>query len=91
MEYQITMIHLSDEYAPVTTEKITRVRLSDRITEKTVEQVVKDIDDNYKRFYTYDNSTKTYVETVHPSNRKAYIRSEANGTTKDNLLSLDRF
>ncbi|EKD5215975.1 TPA: DUF3892 domain-containing protein [Enterococcus faecalis] len=31
------------------------------------------------------------VEPVHPRNRPVYIRTKANKTTKDNLLSLPRF
>lgn len=89
MAYQITHVRLSDNNA-TSTEHIIRVKLSDG-TEETKAQVVKYIDQGMEYFYTVGGNSKAYVETVHPVGRDPYIRTKANSTTKDNLLSLPRF
>lgn len=86
---QITHIRLSDEFFP-TTEKITHVKLSDGVVE-TVAQAVKYIDAKYIYYYVNSYNNNTEVEAVHPYGRLPYIRTKANSTTKDNLLSLERF
>lgn len=87
--YKITNIRLSDEY-PSTTEKITHIKLSDGDVE-TIAQAVRYIDDKHVYYYVNSYGNDTKVETVHPYGRDPYIRTEANNTTKDNLLSLDKF
>ncbi|MGW7932138.1 DUF3892 domain-containing protein [Staphylococcus xylosus] len=42
-------------------------------------------------YYTTSANSKASVEAVYPKNRKPYIRTIANGTESDNLLSLPRF
>ncbi|WP_068786631.1 DUF3892 domain-containing protein [Paenibacillus phocaensis] len=88
--YQITHIRLSDPWGS-NTEHITHVMLSGGTVE-TREEVVRYIDGGHEYFYTHGPwNTKAYVETVHPYGRPAYIRTKANNTTTDNLLSLPRF
>ncbi|KKX52426.1 DUF3892 domain-containing protein [Brevibacillus borstelensis] len=87
--YQITHVRLSDSNS-TSTEHITHVKLSGGTVE-TKADVVKYIDGGHEYFYTTSSNSKAYVETVHPVGRPAYIRTKANSTTKDNLLSLPRF
>ncbi|MGL4697093.1 DUF3892 domain-containing protein [Enterococcus larvae] len=89
MPYQITHVRVSESF-PTSTEKITDVKLSSGSVE-TVAQVVKYLDLNMEYFYTTSASSRALVESVHPVGRPAYIRTKANATTKDNLLSLPRF
>ena len=42
-------------------------------------------------YYTDNLGIKSEVESVHPQYGAPYIRTKANYTTKDNLLSLPRF
>lgn len=73
------------------TEKISDVQLSSGKTE-TVAQVVSNLESNDKYYYTTSSNSKADVEAVYPKNgRKPYIRTVANGTESDNLLSLPRF
>lgn len=90
-QYQITHVRISDNNA-TSVEKITDVKLSDG-TPFTVSQIVNFIDQGHNFFYThgYYQPSKAFVEAVHPSNRDPYIRTKANSTTSDNLLSLPRF
>lgn len=85
---QITHIRLSS--TGNSTEHITHVKLSTGTIE-TVSQVVKYIDSNFEYYYTTGGGSKAVVESVHPTGRPAYIRTKANNTTKDNLLSLPQF
>ncbi|CAM3707240.1 DUF3892 domain-containing protein [Cohnella lubricantis] len=86
---QITHIRLSNSYSS-STEHITHVKLSTGTVE-TREQAVSYIDIGYEYYYTNQYGSKANVETVHPTGRPAYIRTKANTTTVDNLLSLPRF
>ncbi|ENI1325026.1 DUF3892 domain-containing protein [Listeria monocytogenes] len=87
---RITHIRLSESYA-TSTDRITHVKIDTGATE-TVEQVVRYIDNiPMEYYYTSSNESKAIVETVHPFNGKPYIRTKANYTTSDNLLSLPRF
>lgn len=89
MAYQITHVRLSDDNT-TSTEHITHVKLSSGVVE-TKAQVVKYIDSGMEYYYTLSDNSKAYVETVRPVGRDPYIRTKANNTTKDNLLSLPRF
>ncbi|WP_164667692.1 DUF3892 domain-containing protein [Virgibacillus doumboii] len=89
MSYRITHVRLSDNNA-TSTEAITHVKLSDGTVE-TKAQVVKYIDQGMEYYYTKTTGSKAVVETVHPVGRNPYIRTKANSSTKDNLLSLPRF
>lgn len=88
MSYQITHIRLSS--TGYSNEHITHVKLSSGVQE-TVQQVVSYIDAKFEYYYTSANGSKAIVETVHPVGKAAYIRTKANNTTQDNLLSLPRF
>ncbi|MBC9787190.1 DUF3892 domain-containing protein [Carnobacterium maltaromaticum] len=89
MPYQITHIRLSDANA-TGSEKITAVKLSDNSAEY-VSDVVKRIDLGLEYYYTTATYSRANVETVHPSFGNPYIRTKANKTERDNLLSLPRF
>lgn len=89
MASQITHVRLSVA-STTSTEHITHVQLSGGTVE-TVAQVVGYIDRGMEYFYTTSTASKAIVETVHPVGRPAYIRTKANSTTTDNLLSLPRF
>lgn len=89
MSYQITHIRLSDNNA-TSVESIIEVKLSDG-SKETKAQVVIYIDRGMEYYYTQTNGSKADVETVHPVGKDPYIRTKANNTTKDNLLSLPRF
>jgi len=88
MSYQITHIRLSD--SGYSNEHITHVKLSSGVIE-TVTDVVRYIDSSFEYYYTSAYGSKALVESVHPTGRPAYIRTKANSTTRDNLLSLPRF
>lgn len=89
MSYRITHVKLSDNYA-TSTDKITHVKLEGGTVE-TVEQVVKYLDMNMEYYYTTSGYSRTLVEAVHPTYGMPYIRTKANRTTSDNLLSLPKF
>lgn len=86
---KITHIRLSSEYEP-TTDKITQVKLEDGTVE-SISQVVLYVDNNHFYYYVNSFGNQIEVETVHPNGILPYIRTKANSTTKDNLLSLPRF
>jgi hypothetical protein len=88
MAYQITHIRLSN--FGNSTEHITHIKLSNGMFE-TKAQAVRNIDSGREYFYTVSYISKAFVETVHPYGREPYIRTKANSTTTDNLLSLPRF
>lgn len=89
MSYQVTHIRLS---SPIydTTQEITDVKLSTGAVE-SVQSVVKFIDQGMKYYYTDVRGSQAEIETVHPSYGDPYIRTKANSTTRDNLLSLPKF
>ncbi|MGG1878276.1 DUF3892 domain-containing protein [Paenibacillus cisolokensis] len=89
LSFKITHVRLSDSNSS-STEHITHVKLESGTVE-TTEQVVRYIDLNWEYFYTAAGGSKAIVESVHPTGRAPYIRTKANSTTKDNLLSLPRF
>lgn len=89
MAYEIVKVSLKSVFSPSESD-IERVKLSDGIIEP-VSQVVDFIDSGFEYYFTSSNRQKTEVETVHPSNSDPYIRTKANQTTSDNLLSLPRF
>ncbi|MDY7222069.1 DUF3892 domain-containing protein [Halalkalibacterium halodurans] len=89
MAYQITHIRLSDSYSS-STESISHVKLSGGTVE-TKQQVVRYIDQGMDYYYTQAGGSRASVETVHPTGREPYIRTKANTSVKDNLLSLPRF
>lgn len=89
MSCKITHIRTSDDYA-TETDKITHVKLNNGKIE-SVTQVVFFLDMNIDYYYTTSSNSKALVESVHPQNGLPYIRTKANHTTKDNLLSLPRF
>ncbi|AUJ23130.1 DUF3892 domain-containing protein [Virgibacillus dokdonensis] len=89
MASKVTHIKLSDPKKD-TTEEIVKVKLSNGQVE-TVAEVVKWIDKNYKYYYTNVDGSEAEIESVHPAGRDPYIRTKANKTTKDNLLSLPKF
>ncbi|MGW7932410.1 DUF3892 domain-containing protein [Staphylococcus xylosus] len=87
--YQITHVRLFDSNASGT-ERIRKIKLSDGTIE-TVEMVAKFISMKMEYYYTTSANSKADVEAVYPKDRKPYIRTVANGTESDNLLSLPRF
>ncbi|WP_413476746.1 DUF3892 domain-containing protein [Latilactobacillus fuchuensis] len=89
MAYEIVKVSVKNVFSPSESD-IERVKLSDGTIE-TVPQVVNFIDRSFDYYFTSSNGHKTEVETVHPSNSEPYIRTKANQTTSDNLLSLPRF
>ncbi len=89
MSRRITHIRTSEAYS-TSTDKITYVKLEDGKVE-SVEQVVMYLDMNIEYYYTTSNYSKALVESVHPQIGRPYIRTKANHTIKDNLLSLPRF
>ena len=88
MAHQITRI-LLDNLLSTTEDHIIEVKLSTGIVQP-VRDVVRYIDLNDEYFFTDRHGHQTYVETVHPKERAAYIRTRPNQTTSDNLLSLPR-
>lgn len=89
MAYQITHIRLSDNNL-ARSEKITDVKLSNNSIQQ-VSEVVKWIDLGLEYYYTTATYSIANVEAVHPSIGNPYIRTKANKTERDNLLSLPRF
>jgi len=89
MPFQVTHIRLSNTFSD-SAESIEKVKLSSGTIE-TVAEVVKRIDYGYEYFYTQVDGSKALIETVHPIGGDPYIRTKANKTTKDNLLSLPEF
>ena len=89
--YQITHVRVSDNNA-TSTEKITDVKLSGNYKDCTVAQIIKYLENNNDFFYTTTYQTaKSFIEVATSSLGNKYIRTKANYTTKDNLLSLPRF
>ena len=89
MANEITHVRL-DNSSSTSEEHITDVRLSNNV-EQTVQTVVKKLDSHTEYYFTAKNGSKAEVEPVHPAGKSAYIRTKANNTTNDNLLSLPRF
>ncbi|MGC3434453.1 DUF3892 domain-containing protein [Enterococcus faecalis] len=89
MAFKIIGIKVSDNNS-TSTDKITHVKLEDGKKE-SVEQVVKQLDTNTEYYYTTSNNSTALVESVHPQNGCAYIKTKANNTEKDNLLNLPKF
>ena len=58
---------------------------------ESVPNVVSSIDFGSTYYYTDNLGIKSEVKSVHPQYGAPYIRTKANYTTKDNLLSLPRF
>lgn len=89
--YQITYVRVSDNNA-TSTEKITDVRLLGGYADCTVAQIINYLESDNDFFYTTAyQTTKSFIEPVYPTGRTPYIRTKANSTTTDNLLSLPRF
>ncbi|MFS1239417.1 DUF3892 domain-containing protein [Lactiplantibacillus plantarum] len=89
MSYEIVKVHTDNSFDTDESD-IKKVQLLDR-SEETVAQVVTFIDQSLEYYFTSREGNKTEVETVHPTYRDPYIRTKANQTTYDNLLSLPRF
>lgn len=89
MSFEIIAIKTKYSFSTSTSD-ITEIKLSGGVIE-TIEDAVRYIDTGMEYFYTTSYYTKAIVETVHPYNGKPYIRTKANNTTQDNLLSLPRF
>lgn len=88
LAYQITKVRVE---APGTHEQhITKVKLSDG-TEETREQVHNFIASNLEYYYTVGGGRRAEVEAATSSLGTKFIRTKADSTTKDNLLSLPRF
>lgn len=92
MEYQITHVRVSDHNS-TSSEKITHVRISGGYPDYTVDEIIKFMNNNHTFFYTdyFTLMQKAFIEVVRPSSGTPYIRTKANTTIKDNLLSLPRF
>ncbi|MFK4885852.1 DUF3892 domain-containing protein [Lactococcus petauri] len=89
--YQITHVRVSDNNA-TSVEKITDVRLAGNYKDCTVAEIIKYIEGNNEFFYTTAHTTtKSIVEVATSALGNKYIRTKANGTKQDNLLSLPRF
>lgn len=89
MEYKIVAIRTKHSF-PNTADDITDVKLSFDYVEPVID-VVNSIDSGSNYYYTDKYGLKSEVETVHPSYGAPYIRTKANYTKEDNLLSLPRF
>ncbi|MCH5385246.1 DUF3892 domain-containing protein [Limosilactobacillus reuteri] len=89
MANQIVAVRIKDIFA-LKPSDITDVKLLDGSIE-SVQSVVKYIDSGSVYFYTTSWNSRAEVETVHPDFRDPYIRTKANYTTADNLLSLPKF
>lgn len=87
--YKIIAIRTKHSFS-TTPEDITAVKLSFDYVE-SVSSVVDAIDSGSNYYYTDNLGLKSEVEPVHPHIGNPYIRTKANYTTKDNLLSLPRF
>lgn len=88
-EYKIVAIRTKYSFSS-TTDEITDVKLSFGYIEP-VSSVVRSIDLGFNYYYTDRLDLRAEVETVHPSYGDPYIRTKANYTKEDNLLSLPRF
>lgn len=89
--YQITHVRVSDNNT-TSVEKITDVRLAGNYQDCAVADIIRYIEANNEFFYTTaSTTTKSFVEVATSSLGHKYIRTKANSTTKDNLLSLPRF
>ena len=89
MEYKIVAIRTKYTFSN-TADDITDVKL-DFVYVEPVSDVVRAIDFGSSYYYTDKFGLKSEVETVHPSYGDPYIRTKANYTKEDNLLSLPRF
>lgn len=89
MEYKIVAIRTKHSFSN-TADDITDVKLSFDYVEPVID-VVNSIDSGSNYYYTDKYGLKFEVETVHPSYGAPYIRTKANYTKEDNLLSLPRF
>lgn len=89
MKYEIVKVHTEPENAK-DESGITKVKLSNSDVLK-VSTVVYNIDNGTDYYFTASNGSQPEVESVHPDNSSAYIRTKPNNITSDNLLSLDRF
>lgn len=88
-EYKIVAVRTKYSFSS-TTDEITDVKLSFDYVEP-VSSVVNSIDYGSNYYYTDKLGLRAEVETVHPSYGDPYIRTKANYTKEDNLLSLPRF
>lgn len=89
MSYETVAVRTSNTFTQSESD-IEQVKLSDGSVE-TKAQVVKYIDQDMEYYFTASNGSHAVVETVHPAYSDPYIRTVANRTTRDNLLSLPRF
>lgn len=89
--YQITHVRVSDNNA-TSTDKITDVKLSGGHP-YSVAEIINFIKNGHEFFYTHGlyQTNKAFIEVVRPAYHDPYIRTKANNTTTDNLLSLTRF
>lgn len=87
--YQIVAIKTKYSFSD-TPEDIIAVKLSFDYVE-SVPDVISSIKYGSTYYYTDRFGYKSEVEVVHPTHGDLYIRTKANYTTKDNLLSLPRF
>lgn len=88
MASEITHVRLS--HGGTDERHITEVMLATGLT-FTREQIVDHIELKLEYFFTTGDGRKATVEAVRPSVGSPYIRTKADNTTKDNLLSLPRF
>ena len=84
-EYQITAVHRGENGV----EHITEVRLAGDSQNYTVSQIINWIRQGH-RFFTQVGRTRAYVE-IYTRLGREYLRTENDGTTADNLLSLPTF
>jgi hypothetical protein len=84
---QITHVRTTSKTHP---KHITAVLLADG-TERSRSAAVNDIDKGSVYYYTRGGGQTAYVETVHPRDEAAYIRTRGDSTTADNLLNLPPF
>ena len=71
-------------------EYIEEMKLSDYSRESR-ETVYNNIKGGGAYYYTTGGGYTGYVETAISASGKKYIRTKADGTTKDNLLDLDQY
>ena len=88
MPYEIKKVRLS---TGGTEEKHINCVLCGSGIEETRAEVVKLIDNKIRYYFTTGVGKQADVETVHLAYGDAYIRTKADNTIKDNLLSLPRF
>lgn len=87
--YKIVAIRTKYSFSD-TADDIIAVKLDFDYVEP-VSSVVSSIDFGSTYYYTDNLGIKSEVESIHPKYGTPYIRTKANYTTKDNLLSLPRF